>query len=137
MIAALSIARSGLLASIARLDAAAANIAHADATGPLSATPAADALGGAPAVYQPVEVVVRSVAPAGVSAAYRPRLPATVRRYDPTAPFADADGYVAAPNVDVAEEAVDALAALASFRANLVVLRTAAAMAKTLLDLRA
>jgi hypothetical protein len=135
MIAALSIARSGLLASIARLDAAAANIAHADATGPLSATPAADALGGAPAVYQPVEVVVRSVAPAGVSAAYRPASPP--RSGDTTRRRPSRTRTATSPRRTSTSPRRPSTAALASFRANLVVLRTAAAMAKTLLDLRA
>jgi flagellar basal-body rod protein FlgC len=144
MIAAFSTARSGLLASVARLDAAASNIAHAGTTGPLPAPatqPVAGAEDGAARAYQPVEVVVRSIgtgeAPAGVAATYPPRLPATIRQYDPAAPFADADGFVAAPNVDLAEEAVDVLAALVSFRANLTLILAADEMAQSLLDIRA
>ncbi len=142
MNAASSIARSGLLASVARLSAAASNIAHGGATGPLPGTPAAqpasNAGDGAPRVYQPVEVVLRSLgdAPAGVGTAYRPRLPSSLRQYDPAASFADGDGFVATPNVDLAEEAVGARSALVSFRANLAVLRATDAMAQSLLDIR-
>jgi flagellar basal-body rod protein FlgC len=137
MFAAFSIAGSGLAASAARLDAAAANIAGAGATGPLPSAAPADV----PPAYRPVEAVVRSLGdderPAGVSVTYRARQPATVRHYDPSAPFADPDGFVAAPAVDLAAEAVEALAALASFRANAAVLRVADEMAQTLLDIRA
>jgi len=140
MTAALSIARSGLLASVARLNAGAANIANGSTTGPLPASaPVPDAAGGAPRVYQPVEVVLRGTggagAPAGVSATTRPRLPAYARQYDPSAPFADAKGFVAAPNVDLAAEAVDVLAASLSLRANLAVFRAADEMAKRTLDM--
>jgi flagellar basal-body rod protein FlgC len=142
MFAAMSIARSGLLASVARLDAAAANIANGRTSGPLPATlpsqPLPEATEGAPQVYQAVEVVLRSVggddAPSGVAATYRPRSPAYVRQYDPSAPYADRDGFVAAPNVDVAGEITDALAASVAFRANLAVLRTAGEMIKRLVD---
>ena len=74
---------------------------------------------------------------AGVSVTYRARQPATVRHYDPSAPFADPDGFVAAPDVDLAAEAVYAMAALASIRANVAILRVTDAMAETLLDIRA
>jgi len=54
MTAALSIARSGLLASVAPLNAGAANIANGSTTGPLPASASVpDAAGGAPRVYQP------------------------------------------------------------------------------------
>jgi flagellar basal-body rod protein FlgC len=137
MFAAISIARSGLAAGAARLEAAAGNIAGAGVTGRLPSGPA----NAAPAAYRPVEAVVRTLgggdAAAGVSVTYRARQPATVRHYAPSAPFADPDGFVAAPDVDLAAEAVDAVVALASFRANAAVLRVADAMAETLLDIRA
>src|SRR5688572_438702 len=136
MFAAFSIARSGLAAGAARLESVAANIAGAGATGPLPSGPT----NAAPAPYRPVEAVVRTLggdAAAGVSVTYRARQPATVRHYDPSAPFADPDGFVAAPDVDLAAEAVYAMAALASFRANVAILRVTDAMAETLLDIRA
>jgi flagellar basal-body rod protein FlgC len=145
MFTAMSIARSGLLASVARLNAAAGNIANGSTTGPLPPSPASelipDAPGGAPQVYQAVEVVLRSTgsaeAPGGVAATYRPRVPSYVRQYDPSAPFADAEGTVASPNVDLAAEAVDVLAASLAFRANLAVLRAADEMQERLLDIGA
>lgn len=132
----MSTARSGLLASGARLNAAASNVANAGVTGPLLSTrlPQPAASEGSPRVYQPVDVILRSIgdggASTGVAAGYRPRLPADVRRYDPSAPFADLDGLVAAPDVDLAAEAVSLMEAALSFKANLAVLRAADEMTR-------
>ena len=41
------------------------------------------------------------------------------RRYEPSHPDADAEGYVALPNVDAAEEMVDMLSASRAYQANL------------------
>jgi flagellar basal-body rod protein FlgC len=41
------------------------------------------------------------------------------RRYEPSHPDADADGFVAVPNVDVPEEMVDMLGAARAYQANL------------------
>lgn len=142
MTSAIASARSGMLASLARLSASASNIANARTTGPLPkgavAQPLAEGLGGVPRAYQPVDIVLKSAGDqngsTGVDASYQPRLQAYVRLYDPSAAFADADGIVAAPNVDLAEEAVGILEASLLFRANLAVLETADAMTKRFLD---
>src|SRR5689334_6162071 len=113
MIGSMTISISGMNASAARLQASASNIANADTSG---------ALNGGPAAYQPVDVVQTSIGGrgvAGVSATYTPRTPAFIAAYDPDASYADAKGMVAAPNVDLAAEAVNVLAATMSFRANL------------------
>jgi flagellar basal-body rod protein FlgC len=41
------------------------------------------------------------------------------RRYEPSHPDADADGFVSMPNVDVPEEMVDMLGAARAYQANL------------------
>ena len=41
------------------------------------------------------------------------------RRYEPSHPDADADGFVSLPNVDAAEEMVDMLSAARAYQANL------------------
>ena len=142
MTPAIASARSGMLASLARLNASASNIANVRTTGPLPESPAAQPIAdgpeGTPRVFQPVDVVLKSAGgqngSGGVTATYRPRLPAYVRHHDPSAAFADAEGIVAAPNVDLAEEAVGILEASLLFRANLAVLETADAMTQSLLD---
>ena len=55
--------------------------------------------------------------------------------YDPTHPDADEDGYYYLPNVDVAEEQIDMLAATQSYTANLTIfnsLKTLATKALTI-----
>lgn len=55
--------------------------------------------------------------------------------YDPTHPDADENGYYYIPNVDVAEEEMDALAATRSYEANLAVLNAVKSMAQTALSI--
>jgi flagellar basal-body rod protein FlgC len=63
--------------------------------------------------------------------------PGTVAVHDPDAPYADADGMVAKPDVDLAEEAVELISARLSFAMNAYVVRTYAKMMKSLLDIKA
>ena len=49
-------------------------------------------------------------------------------RYEPTHPFADADGYVYYPNVSVVEEMADMMSASRSFTVNVEVFNTAKTM---------
>lgn len=53
---------------------------------------------------------------------------------DPQAPFANQAGLVAAPNVDIAQEAINQMIASYSFTANAGVLKAQDQMTKTLLD---
>lgn len=55
--------------------------------------------------------------------------------YDPTNPNADENGYYYMPNVDVAEEELDALAATRSYEANLTVLNAVKSMAQKALSI--
>ncbi len=55
--------------------------------------------------------------------------------YDPSHPDANEDGYYYIPNVDVAEEEMDALAATRSYEANLAVLNAIKSMAQTALTI--
>jgi flagellar basal-body rod protein FlgC len=65
-----------------------------------------------------------------VSLAYAPS-------FDPNAPFADAHGLVASPNVDFANEAIQSLTARYSFAMNAQVMPTFGQMMKALLDTKA
>ena len=67
----------------------------------------------------------------------KPVSPATVPAYDPTAPFANASGLVAMPNVDLGNEAVQQIMASVSYAANAAVLKTDAQMTSTLLNVMA
>jgi flagellar basal-body rod protein FlgC len=125
----LSIAVSGLTAASLRLDAAASNIANSQDTAPLSPQP------GEPLPYQPVDVVQKHVAGGGTLATFEPVAPASNAIYDPGSPFADANGQVAAPNTDLAQQLVNTNIANASYDANLQVVETAQKMQGYLLNI--
>jgi flagellar basal-body rod protein FlgC len=58
-----------------------------------------------------------------------------VRQYQPGHPDADADGYVAMPDVDPLEETVNMLSAARSFEANATAFNTAKELARATLKL--
>lgn len=122
-----AIALSGLNASTLRLRAAASNIANARSAG---------AVGAASNAYAPVEVQQTAQAQGGVAAGLAPSSRAALLTYDPAAAYANAQGYVATPNVDLVSETVELATTGYAFAANLAVLRTADDMARAMLDVR-
>ena len=129
-----TIAVSGLNAASLRLQVAASNIANSLSDGPLPGTPNPENF---PAAYTPLQVVQTDVAGGGTSAGVRPVAPATHSTFDPTAPFANADGFVASPNVDLASEMIQLLIARTNYAANALVIRADAKMSATLLNITA
>jgi flagellar basal-body rod protein FlgC len=129
----LSIAASGLRASMIRVAGSAANVANARSTG----TPEPDPAPPRSPAYRPVDAVQQETAGGGTVAGYRPRMPAFRPEYDPDSPNADANGMVAAPNVEYDSEIVSQIEASLSFKANLAVFRAAARMEESLLDITA
>ncbi|MBA3876283.1 MAG: flagellar basal body rod protein FlgC [Anaerolinea sp.] len=123
----LRIASSGLTAQRLRMDIAASNLANAQTTRTVAGGP----YRAERVVFGPVQVGsspsatgVRGmaiVAPGG----------GDVRVFDPTHPDADAQGYVAYPNVDVAAELTDIMGAARAYQVNATV---AAAAKQTALD---
>jgi flagellar basal-body rod protein FlgC len=118
---AISASASALEAERARIEVAVSNLANAESTrGPdgrpyrrrdvvlatASVEPFDEALGRAAATGVRVETIVEDTSPAR-------------RRYEPSHPDADQDGYVALPNVDPAEEMVDMVSAARAYQANL------------------
>jgi flagellar basal-body rod protein FlgC len=57
------------------------------------------------------------------------------RRYEPSHPDADSEGYVALPNVDTAEEMVDMLGASRAYQANLTAINLIRDLVQKALDL--
>jgi flagellar basal-body rod protein FlgC len=57
------------------------------------------------------------------------------RRYEPSHPDADSEGYVALPNVDTAEEMVDMLGAARAYQANLTAINLIRDLVQRALDL--
>ena len=119
--AAISAAASALSVERTRIEVAVSNIANAESTRGADGQPyrrrdvvlAPDqvntfdsALGSASATGVKVAAVVQDQAP------FR-------RRYEPSHPDADADGFVSLPNVDAPQEMVDMLGAARAYQANL------------------
>lgn len=129
-----TIAVSGLNVASLRLDVAASNIANVLSDGPLPDTANA---GNFPAAYTPLRVNQTDRVGGGTSATVGAVSPATVSTFDPTAPFANSDGMVASPNVDLADQLVQVLIARYSFAANAQVIRADAQMSQTLLNVLA
>ena len=131
---ALSIAASGLAAASLRLDVSASNIANALSFGPL---PTAKNAAGFPPAYVPLRVDQTETAGGGTAAKAVPVLPSYVPVYDPMAPYADSHGMVAAPNVDIGSQLVEALLARYTFAANAKVAGADAHMTNSLVDMTA
>lgn len=135
--AAVNAAASALSAERYRIEAAVSNLANAESTrGPdgqpyrrrdvvLAEDPGQtfeSALGRAGATGVKVVAVVEDQE--------APR-----RRYEPAHPDADADGYVALPNVDPAQEMVDMIGAARAYQANLTAIGLIRDLVQRALDL--
>jgi len=121
----LDMGASGLLAQRTRLDTIAANVANATTTHDAS---------GRPNPYRRRFVVFapgqpNNPAKPGVRVADVRHDPSPLpKRYEPGHPDADAEGYVAYPNVDLAIEYVNALEASRAYEANVSMMEVSKAM---------
>jgi len=131
-----TIAQSGMNAAARRLEVSASNVANVTSTGAL---PNADGAvpAGAPRAYAPLELVQTASAGGGTQTAVTTVTPSTTAAYDPQAPFANQDGLVAAPNVDLAQEMISQLIASYSFTANAAVMKADDRMTGALLNITA
>ena len=138
-----SIASSGMNAAALRLEAAASNIANAQSEGALHPPTGAPVPTGTQSpdlkpVYEPrhVDQVSLSAGAAGGVSASIKTTPDYYAAYKPDASYADAQGMVAVPKVDLAEQTVERITAQQSFQSNMSVYKTADAMQKALLDIK-
>ena len=119
--AAMSASASALSAERTRIEVAVSNMANAESTRSANGEP-----------YRRRDVVLTSDpvnsfdAALGQAAATGVKVAGVVvdqsdfqRRYEPSHPDADADGFVALPNVDQSQEMVDMLGAARAYQANL------------------
>ena len=127
-----AIAVSGLKVASLRLQVAAGNIANSLSIGPL---PDAANAENFPPAYSALRVNQTHAVGGGTSATVTTTTPATVSSYEPMAPFAD--GMVASPNVDLANELVQLLVARYTFAANAQTIRADAQMSASLLNITA
>ena len=122
------IASSGMTAQSMRLNVVASNMANADSVTGSDGQP-----------YRAKQVVFE-VAPSGMQDIGGVRVSGVVEDpspprlvFDPKSPHANAEGYVAMPNVNVVEEMTNMISASRSYQANVEVLNTAKTlMVKTL-----
>lgn len=119
-----------------RLQVSADNVANADSDGPLPAAPAA-AQAQYPAAYMPQQVDQVETASGGTATVVSDVEPGTVATFDPRAPYADANGLVASPNVDYAAEAMQQVTASYEFAFNALVMRVYSQISKSLVDIEA
>jgi flagellar basal-body rod protein FlgC len=145
----LSIATSGLSAASLRLEVTASNIANALTTGPLPASGGSNASGGTAnssnnsnfSAYVPLQVnqvdQTSGSTPGGTTAVVSTVSPSFVPQFDPSSPFANQDGLVAAPNVDLASQFIQLLTAKYDFAANAKVIQAYDNTTKSLLDIKA
>jgi flagellar basal-body rod protein FlgC len=131
-----TIALSGMNAAARRLEVSASNVANVLSTGAL---PNADGTvpTGAPQAYAPLELVQTASAGGGTQTAVTTVTPSTTAVYDPQAPFANQDGLVAAPNVDLSQELIGQLIASYTFTANATVMKADDRMTGALLNITA
>ncbi|RMH43404.1 MAG: flagellar basal body rod protein FlgC [Deltaproteobacteria bacterium] len=128
---AMEISASGLSAQRVRMNVASSNLANVQTT---------RTAGGGP--YQRKNVVLRSQSVPGASgsfagavravevAAIQPDGAPPRYEYDPGHPDANADGYVAYPDINVVEEMVDMITASRAYEAGVTALGTSVAMAE-------
>jgi flagellar basal-body rod protein FlgC len=134
---ALKASASALGAELSRIEVAVSNLANAESTRSvdgqpyrrrdvlLAADPAASfdsLLGSATATGVKVAGVVEDTEP------FR-------KRYEPSHPDADADGFVSLPNVDAAMEMVDLIGAARAYQANLAAINVIRDMVARALEL--
>src|SRR5260221_139974 len=121
---AMTISASGLQAAFQTLSSVAANLANANSDGPVP--PPTQAVAQTPgSVYQPTTSIQTTAPDGGVTASLQPSLPAYSLAYDPQSPYANMQGMIATPNVDMATQIVAQIEAVNSFRANFAVYKTA------------
>ena len=132
---AMEVSASGLSAERTRMNVAASNLANAQTTQTAEGGP-----------YKRKSVVLSSVELAGAGAQRTPGTPVASgvavsqiaqdsspprMEYDPGHPQADAQGYVAYPNVNPVEEMVDMITASRAYEAGVTAMSTAVSMAQS------
>ena len=122
MINTINIALSGLAAATKKLEASASNIANLQTVGSLEE--------GSQAPYSALTTHQTAQTDGegngvGVSSEIVPKGQPFVPAFDPDSPFANEEGIIGVPNVDLAEEAVNLNIAELTFKANVATLNTA------------
>lgn len=130
VISTLRVSSSGLSAERLRMDLIADNLANANTTRAPDGQPYRRKV----AVFQPITPTPQM--PGGVRVAQIAADPTPPRLvYEPGHPDADANGYVAYPNVDIVHEMVDMITASRAYEANIQAFNAAKNMFLRTLDI--
>ena len=129
MVDAVSITLSGLRAQSQQQSAAASNIANATTTGavPTAQSPAST-------VYKPLTVNYSALPGGGFTTNVTADQNGYSAVYDPSNAYANAQGLIAAPNVDLSQEIINLMVSKDLFKANVDVIKTQNKMLGDLLD---
>ena len=127
-----SIAASGMNVAALRLQVSASNVANVMSNGPL---PGSNDSKSYPGAYVPSRVDQTATVGGGTSATVSPISPSAVPVFDPTAPYANQEGMVASPNVDLASEMIQQVIASYTFAANAKVMQIDGQMTAALLNI--
>jgi flagellar basal-body rod protein FlgC len=128
----LSISASGLAAANLRLQVSASNVANISDIRRLP-----DANASSTAAFPSASRIDQvAVAGGGTAATITATSPSYVTQYDPIAPAADKNGLVAAPNVDLANEAVQQITAGFASAANAKAIQAGSSTIHSLLDIK-
>jgi flagellar basal-body rod protein FlgC len=129
MVSAINSALSGYAAAVQRLNVSANNIANADSTqtvsnGTVQNTP-----------YVPQQVVQSSQATGGVSTSVESVNPPSIAVNDPNNPAANANGVTQYPNVDPAQQLIQAQLASYDAQGNISVLKVESKLYQSVLNI--
>lgn len=116
---------SGLIAATKKIDTVASNVANAQTVGSLTDSENAP--------YNALTTQQTSQNP-GVKAEIVNKNPPFVPSFAPNSPFADENGLIGAPNVNLAEELVISKEAEFAYKSNAMMIKTSLEMQDTLLD---
>jgi flagellar basal-body rod protein FlgC len=135
--AAIAASASGLNAERARIEVAVSNLANSESTRSADGTPyrRRDVVLASDGVT-PFEGTLQEASATGVrvAAVVEDQTPFR-KRYEPSHPDADKDGFVSLPNVEPAEEMVDMLSAARAYQANLTAINLVRDMLQRALEL--
>ncbi len=132
MINTIQIALSGLAASSKKVEASASNIANLQTVGSLTDP---DNAPFSPLTTQQTTITDANGGGLGVKTEFVPKNPPFVPAFDPGSPFADSEGIIGVPNVDLAEEAVNLILSKHTFAANAKIIKATDEMQKDLLGI--
>lgn len=125
----LSIALSGLNDAVTRVANATSNIVNSSSTSKLPSS-SSDPYTG----FRPQDVVTLSNPNGGVTSKLVPHNPAFTAAPDPTSPFANAQGLIATPNVDLNADLIASKEAEVAYSADAKLIKISQEMDKSLLD---